>query len=641
MRYNLAFVFSLILLFLLVNPAYASGGVSVDRRIEIFLANDRSARFTTILQINNTSNRVVAEVNVALNAANVSNLQIQQDANAVGGASLTGNMLKIPLPRNLLPGGGTSLSINYTINQAISESAGVLGFYLPDQSDISGAQTNTTWKLTTDSNVPNVSYFARGVNNLAGSLEWEGNSGNFFLFAENNQPLEIILDTNQDLDDEQDDGGANLTNSAANTQAINFGKVLVNLPYFDKTANIAVIAGASTENYYALSSGNYFETNTRAQTPTKLALQHRSAELSLSEFKFIAGRAVAWPSTIDSEENISQAYKRVLELLKPDGNLRSQRPPNAVANTGAAATATQDEDRTFTALEYSQLLSDYLNYAGIPSRVVYGYVLGFDKHPRWQFSAPTVWVEALQDGNVVVLNPFLEDLTRMQGRLLSSRLHVKFGVYNVDSGYDTALGLIGDVSIAGRPTIRIATDAASLQALNALNNASSQSNNFQSAPSAASTQSSENLQSETSDGSLFVKVNNPNTQGSEVRGWTTYRPELLVTNFGNSPLAITALTVDQINNISGVNFTRDLYPLVLPGQSVNLRPLVWAANLFGGESNHIGFLTVNSPTNTNLYQFEYQLPISINFAAVAAILVIFTVIILLWLTLLRRFNYLR
>lgn len=600
MRYSLVFAFSLVLLFVLVNPAYASSDISVNRRIEIFLANDRSARFTTNLQINNTSNRVVAEVNVALMATNVANLQIQQDNVAITAANLTGNRLNIKLPRNILPGGGTSLSINYSVAQAAAESAGVISLYLPDQSDLAGAQTSTSWKLTTDANVPNLSYFARGVNNSSGTLEWQGNSGNFFLFAENNQPLEITLNT--------------VSTNQSSFSIV--GKELINLPYFDKTTNIAILNSAATENYYAFTTGNYFQVKTPSNNPSKVILQHQFADLGLEEFKFIPSRFINWETTSDSEENLEMAYKKVINLLRPEPNLSAQRPPNAVANVESTA---GDAERTYTALEYSQLLSDYLNYAGIPSRVAYGYVLGFDNHPSWQMSKPTAWVEVLQDGGVVLLNPFLEDLTGMQGRFLSSRSHIKFGIYNLDSGYDTALGLIGDVDLANRPTISVATASESLQALN------SAKNNEQGSVS-----------------NLTVQVRRSNGENNDsVLGWTTYRPELLVTNFDKLPLALTSLTVDQINNISGLNLTRDLYPLVLPGQSIELSPLVWAANVFGGESSHLGILTITSPSKTNLYQFQYQLPVNPNLGAITAILVIFTVIILIWLSILRRFRYLR
>jgi|GEM_PF-4971045 len=590
MNWKLTFaIFGFGLLFV-VTPAYASS-VKANQNITISIFPDRSASFNTELSLQNTSGSVLTELSAAMLASGVTNVELRQNGANISVYDLSLDLVRFRLPQPLLPGNSANISINYAAKNVLANSGGAWSLYIPKLGQVADSTGATKWKVVSAVGVPPLIYSSKpAVNNLGNRIEWQGNEQMFFVF--NKAQSQLRLEFEIEADEQQ-----------------SLSSLVYNLPYQDQTTEVQHVNLPDTQAFYSISSGNYFQKLPAQRSQASFKWRYLSASANLEKFKFLPARKIFWdlPQTVEDQtiearnsQLVDAAYKLVLDQLRP-AKANEQRAPSSIANVNQSFA---DQERTFNSLEYAQLFVDYLNYAGIPARVSYGYVRGFDGLPSNQLNVPTAWVELWRAERVFYYHPHIEDLSGITGKELPGALLLKMGIYNLDSKYDTALGLIGDVALAKRPTIRLIEDEDSIDVI---------------APQI----------------NVSVSVVPP---AQSTLGWTAYRPQMLINNRSNVAVAITSLKVDQVEDIASLVVNNDLYPAVLAGKQATVNPLVWAPNVFGGESKHDAQLSLTAAGVITVKTFTYQLPILSNIGVLVLLALIALILILGWFVLLRRLS---
>ncbi|MCA9378951.1 transglutaminase domain-containing protein, partial [Candidatus Dojkabacteria bacterium] len=103
-------------------------------------------------------------------------------------------------------------------------------------------------------------------------------------------------------------------------------------------------------------------------------------------------------------------------------------------------------------IEYAYLLAAYAQKLEIPTRICYGYLMGVDSLGGFDAGVPIVYVQALVDGEVATLDPFLEDVTGFEMFAAPFFDRIQMGVLNPSNQFDSVLGMLTSTTLS-RPQV--------------------------------------------------------------------------------------------------------------------------------------------------------------------------------------------
>lgn len=116
---------------------------------------------------------------------------------------------------------------------------------------------------------------------------------------------------------------------------------------------------------------------------------------------------------------------------------------------------TLPERKSLHGVEYAYLLSSYAQSLGIQTRIAYGYLMGLSKLGDFTTDTPIVYVEAWVDGQVVILDPFLEDVSGFEMFDAPFFDRIQMGIWDLANKFDSVLGIFTKLGLKRPSTVDI------------------------------------------------------------------------------------------------------------------------------------------------------------------------------------------
>jgi hypothetical protein len=421
-------------LFTLAKPTFAqTTNVSAKYNLTLQLAEDLSGTFDYMIDIQNNDPQLVQEYNLNLPFSAVDQVSGSRDGQGVAVNSNQADKnisFTIKLgDRPIRTGQSTQLKLHFHVPDLLTRNYELTQLYLP-KLETGYSVSAFQLQLTYPSNFPPLSYVSDSKPKIDGhKLTLNSFSGFLVLWGDEaiydikeNVPLKLTGDQNQQA----------------------FFNFIPRLPDQDVVyKTITGVSSAGTDrnlNIWGIAKGDkknvYYEARIH-RLGKNYAKFDDQIQIKYPTLDRPAGLQALQSIPQDTVQKLRSIYDFLVTNYKASNETNITRDQA----TDLAAKAAQN-GAELNNLEFASIGASLIQNENIPVHVVYGYVITPSELNAFNTRRPHVWLEALVNGNVVVLDPYLQALTGYSFWDTININRLELGIWDPSDETDSVLGIL-------------------------------------------------------------------------------------------------------------------------------------------------------------------------------------------------------